>query len=84
MDDAIAFLACINAPNIEIVAITAVSGNKHVDTVIPNIGTILKYTKKEHLPLYRGCDRPLIQKQVETGFPGHGTDGLGDSDKLDR
>ncbi len=75
VDDAQAIMMALASPGVAVEAITTVTGNIHVDKVVPNVLTVLDIMKKD-APVYRGADRPLIanwspEEQV------HGQDGLG-------
>jgi purine nucleosidase len=56
-------------------AVTTVAGNVSVDKVNRNVGTLLDLLGLD-VPIYAGCDRPLIAKR-ETAEDFHGEDGLG-------
>lgn len=75
VDDAQAIMMALASPGVAVEAITTVTGNIHVDKVVPNVLAVLDIMKKD-APVYRGADRPLIanwspEEQV------HGQDGLG-------
>lgn len=76
VDDAQAIMMALAHPGVTVEAITAVTGNVHIDWVIRNISTVLDVMGAD-VPLYRGADYPLIPGywQPETRFQGE--DGLG-------
>ena len=76
VDDAHAILLALAHPDVQVEAITTVSGNVSIDLTTANALKILDVAEKE-LPVYRGCDRPLINSPQYAAFV-HGEDGLGD------
>jgi inosine-uridine nucleoside N-ribohydrolase len=78
IDDAVAILMALAAPDWEIVAITAVSGNVPLDLVTRNIAIVLDAAGAGPIPIFRGADRPLLLPAVHAAEV-HGKDGLGDA-----
>lgn len=78
VDDAEAIMLATHNPDVQVEAITTVSGNCHIDKVIPNVFTVLDIMEAD-VPVYRGADRPLVQ-ELEHADEFHGSDGLGDMD----
>lgn len=78
IDDAIALLMALAAPECEIAAITTVSGNVPVNRVTRNVGVILDAAGASHIPVSVGADRPLLGPAVHAEYF-HGEDGLGDA-----
>ncbi|KAH7956834.1 hypothetical protein HPB52_012832 [Rhipicephalus sanguineus] len=77
VDDALAILlALANPAKCKVLAITCVAGNVELSRVYTNVLRILNHCKKLQIPVYQGCNRPLVQKTMHcTVF--HGQDGLG-------
>ncbi len=75
VDDAQAIMLALCEPAVEVLAITTLTGNVHIDQVNPNVLTILEIMKRD-LPVYAGIDRPLVS-QWEDATEFHGSDGLG-------
>lgn len=76
VDDAQAIMLALAHPDVQVEAITTVTGNTHVDNVVPNVFTTLAVMDKQ-VPVFRGAERPLIAPWgAEADF--HGSDGLGD------
>ncbi len=74
-DDAVALIMALRAPDVEVKAITVVSGNVPVDQGVTNA----LYTTElcgADTPVYRGAARPLVRQAVHAQFF-HGQDGLG-------
>ncbi len=76
VDDAHAILLALAHPDVQVEAITTVNGNVSVDLTTANALKILDIAEMD-IPVYRGCDRPLINRPVHAAYV-HGADGLGD------
>lgn len=76
VDDAIAIMAAHALPEIDLLAISTVSGNAPLDKTFSNAHR-MNGLMKTHYPVYRGASRPLIvEPQYAVHF--HGENGLGD------
>ncbi len=74
-DDAVALIMALRWPEVEVAAITVVSGNVPVEQGVINA----LYTVElcgSNVPVYRGAARPLVREPVLAQFF-HGEDGLG-------
>ncbi|MCS7352487.1 MAG: nucleoside hydrolase, partial [Anaerolineae bacterium] len=78
IDDAIAIWMALADPAVELVAITAVSGNVPVDQVVRNIGIVLDLAGAGPIPFFRGASQPLVGPPVHA-MDIHGQDGLGNA-----
>ena len=76
VDDAHAILLALAHPGVQVEAITTVNGNVGLDLTTANALKILDAAGQD-VPVYPGCDRPLINPPVHADFV-HGQDGLGD------
>ncbi|XP_014204190.1 uncharacterized protein LOC106636331 [Copidosoma floridanum] len=83
-DDALALAMLISAQKfyrVQILAITCVSGNTHVDNVINNVYRTLEVCGALDIPVYKGADSALLSTD-NVKFAKlnayHGTDGFGD------
>ena len=76
VDDAQAIMLALAHPGVHVAAITTLTGNVHVDKVVPNVFTVLDVMGAD-VPVYRGAAHPLVTGywQPEEGI--HGSDGLG-------
>jgi pyrimidine-specific ribonucleoside hydrolase len=74
-DDAIAILLALASPEIELVAITTVSGNQTVDKTTANALKVLELAGRADIPVYRGADRPFIRER-DVAAHVHGESGL--------
>jgi len=77
-DDALALALAVKSPEIEVIGVTTVSGNVHVDKTSINSLRVLEFLGVEDVPVFRGAAKPLI-KRLKTVEWVHGSDGLGDS-----
>ncbi|WAR31381.1 IUNH-like protein [Mya arenaria] len=76
-DDAMSILMALSDVNIDVIAITCVAGNCDVTQASLNALRVLQVAKKLDIPVYTGCDAPLLGER-KPGSPYHGVDGLGD------
>ncbi|NDJ61982.1 MAG: nucleoside hydrolase, partial [Chloroflexi bacterium] len=74
-DDAVALIMALRAPDIEVAAITVVSGNVAVDQGVRNALYTVELCGAA-VPVYRGADRPLL-RPVSHAHWFHGDDGFG-------
>src|SRR5260370_23984085 len=77
IDDALALFLALASPEIQLAAITTVSGNVHVDLTPRNALALLELAGRPALPVARGCDRPLVRQPVVAAYV-HGHNGLGE------
>ncbi len=78
VDDAQAIMLALTHPDVDVLAITTLTGNVHIRQVNPNVLTILEIMNKD-VPVFAGIDRPLIH-EWEDAAEFHGGDGLGGYD----
>ena len=77
LDDALAILLALNSPELQVEAITTVSGNVHVEQATQNVLTILGLLNLPKFPIIaKGSAEPLV-KPLEMATYVHGEDGLG-------
>ena len=74
-DDAVAILMAHRWPDIQVQAVTIVSGNVHVDQGSRNAGYTIELCGKK-TPVYHGCTRPLLRDPLYA-YWFHGPDGMG-------
>ena len=82
IDDALAILLAFHSPELQISAITTVSGNVPVEVGTQNVFRLMSLIPPSlQFPVAMGAYRPLQKKPVyATGF--HGDDGLGGLDRF--
>ena len=78
IDDALALILALRSPELEVVAITAVSGNVPVEQATINGLRVVELMNRRDVLVAKGLRRPLVRDPIRaTKF--HGRDGLGDS-----
>jgi inosine-uridine nucleoside N-ribohydrolase len=78
IDDAIELLLALNNPDLEVLAVTTVSGNVSLRKATANALRIIEASGKSVL-VYPGAPRPMKRTAVHAGDM-HGADGLGEID----
>jgi len=76
IDDALAILLALAAPQVELEALTVTFGNCSVDQGVANALSILELAQAAHIPVAKGADRPLVQPLLLAAET-HGNTGLG-------
>lgn len=73
-DDAIAVMLAGKSPNIDLLGITVVAGNQTQEKTTRNALNLCQYLGLD-VPVYSGCERPMIREQVVAGDI-HGETGM--------
>lgn len=76
IDDALAFFLALASPEIQLEAITTVSGNVHVEHTTRNALALLTLAGRTDIPVARGCADPLLVQHVHAAEV-HGDNGVG-------
>jgi len=76
VDDALALLLAAGLPGLELLAVTAVAGNRPVDITAANARRVLDLAGLPAVPVYAGAARPLGYREARCNLV-HGADGLG-------
>lgn len=76
VDDALSLLFAVRHPDIDLRAVTCVTGNAPVDQVVRNTLYVLDAAGAQDIPVARGAVRPLLVEPDHAGHV-HGADGLG-------
>lgn len=76
VDDALAIILALHAPDIQVRAVTTVAGNVGIEDVTRNALTILELCNQTQIPVYRGCEKALRARESSAQHV-HGEDGLG-------
>ncbi|NTJ41223.1 nucleoside hydrolase [Agrobacterium larrymoorei] len=75
-DDAAAIMLALASPEeIEILGLCAVAGNVPLKLTSRNIRIMLELCKRTEIPVYEGCERPLVRAPI-TAEHVHGSTGL--------
>lgn len=77
VDDALALLAAVSDPAVDLLAVSCVSGNTDVDRVVGNTLKVLEIAGGTAVPVARGASSPLIEERRHAEHF-HGSDGMGD------
>lgn len=77
VDDALAILFAVRHPDLDVRAISSVTGNVAVGQVVTNTLKVLDAAGAPAIPVGRGCRQPLVEP-VAGGRSVHGADGLAD------
>jgi inosine-uridine nucleoside N-ribohydrolase len=76
IDDALALFLALASPEIQLEAITTVTGNVHVDLTTYNALSLLTLAGRMDIPVARGCAYPLLTQSVDAAHV-HGDNGVG-------
>ena len=74
-DDTMAILLAAGCPSIDLAAITTVAGNQTLEKVTLNARRVCTVAGLHQVPIYAGCDRPLLRPPITAGHI-HGESGL--------
>jgi purine nucleosidase len=77
IDDAVAILLALAAPEIEVLGLVAVAGNVALPATFRNARAIVELAGHPATPVFAGCPRPLSPGAPRVG-EAHGDGGLGD------
>ncbi|MDQ4504401.1 nucleoside hydrolase [Sinomonas sp. ASV322] len=77
IDDAMAIMVAALHPDVELKAISCVSGNVSVDKVLANTLKVLDLVGAPEIPVAAGATRPLVEERRDASQV-HGASGLGD------
>lgn len=77
IDDAMALLLALASPEIEVLGVTTVFGNSHVEATTRNALNLLDLAGRSDIPVARGADRPMVLPRGQTGEFVHGEDAMG-------
>jgi len=78
VDDALALLMAFNDPRHEVVGLTIAAGNVGLQHTVRNALKLREVAGQLQVPVFAGCDRPLVHAPREDAAHVHGRDGFGD------
>lgn len=81
-DDAIAILAALAAPELQVLGIAAVAGNVPLELTARNARILVELAGRPDVPVFAGCDRPL-RRELVTAEHVHGKTGIDGADLPD-
>ncbi len=76
IDDALALFLALASPEVQLAAVTTVSGNVPVEQTTLNALTLLTLAGRSDIPVARGCALPLLRTPIDAAHV-HGSNGLG-------
>lgn len=76
IDDALALLLACGSPELELLGVTTVAGNRPAETTAANACRLLDLAGRHDVPVFAGAARPLARAQPRCNLV-HGEDGLG-------
>lgn len=68
-DDAVAIMLALYSKDIELLSLTTVNGNRIVPTTTENALRLIQFLNAR-VPVYRGCEEPIICNEIPTRKPG--------------
>jgi inosine-uridine nucleoside N-ribohydrolase len=71
-DDAMALFFVLNSPELDILGITTVAGNRSVNVATADVLKVLEVTQRTEIPVYQGAAAPLLHKGTEWDTQRHG------------
>jgi purine nucleosidase len=80
IDDAMAIAVALASPELELLALTTVFGNHHLEVTTANAQRVLDVLGAPDVPVVAGAERPLLRAPSPPATFVHGNDGLGDID----
>ena len=71
-DDAMALFFVLNCPELQILGVTTVAGNKSLNVATVDALKVLELTGRAEIPVFRGVARPLMHEKTEWDIKRHG------------
>ena len=71
-DDAMALFFVLNSPELQILGITTVAGNRSLNVANADVLKLLEVTNRTEIPVYSGAASPLLHTGVEWDTKRHG------------
>lgn len=78
IDDAVTLLLALASPELSLLGVTTVNGNKPLDMATANALRVLELAGASDISVHPGCTAPLLMPAAEESDY-HGRDGLGDA-----
>lgn len=79
IDDAMAILAALHSPDLEVLGLTTVFGNTEVDLCALNALRLVELEGNNHIPVTKGCGQPMVHQINSFSAGVHGKDGFGNT-----
>ena len=71
-DDAMALFFVLNSPELEILGITTVAGNRSLNVATADALKVLEVTNRAEIPVFQGAASPLLHQGAEWDTKRHG------------
>ena len=71
-DDSMALMLALNSPELTLVGITTVAGNRSQEQALVDVLRLLEIAGREEIPVYSGADMPLVHEVSEHAIRSHG------------
>lgn len=78
IDDCLALMLALSSPELKVLGVTTVCGNVPSRLGAENARKLLKFMKRQDIPVYCGAEAPLVRGYVSAQDT-HGEDGMGES-----
>lgn len=75
-DDALAILLALASPELQVVGLTTVGGNVGLHNTTANAIRLADLAGRSDVPVYAGCNRPLVLRTTVTASDIHGETGM--------
>jgi uridine nucleosidase len=79
IDDAMAILAALHAPELKVLGLTTVFGNTEVELCSLNVLRLVELEGNDHIPVAQGCGQPIVHDIISFSAGVHGKDGFGNT-----
>lgn len=79
VDDALALLMAFNDSNHDVVGLSIAAGNVGLEYTVRNALKLCEVAGRGDIPVFAGCDSPLVLAPREDAAHVHGRDGFGDA-----
>ena len=64
-DDGMALILALHSPEIEILGVTTVAGNRSVERATSDVLRVLEIARQPDIPVYRGANMPLVHEKSD-------------------
>src|SRR5262245_55907751 len=71
-DDAMALFFVLNSPELDILGVTTVAGNRSMNVATADVLKVLEVTGRSAIPVFQGAASPLLHEKAEWDTKRHG------------
>ena len=72
-DDALALMLALQSPELDVLGITTVAGNRSLEQATSDVLRMLEIAKRTDIPVYEGADLPLVHRVSEFAVNSYGS-----------